>query len=95
MTEDVELAATLPVDGLKSWWPPIQVVVGHGTLVAWPLSGGGPYAEEKSMLCCLAGPTGHPKSTAKRRGQAHVETCSPVDHAGCLPWPQSSTSDEY
>lgn len=95
VTGDIELAAMLPADGWKSWWPPIQIVAGHGTLVAWPLSGEGPYTKEKSVLFCHAGPTGYPKSTDKRCKQAHVETNSSVDCAGGLPWTRSSTSDEY
>lgn len=58
---DMEVAATLPADGSQSWYPLTQVAVGHGTLVAWPLSAGGPCAKEKSMRCCSAAPKDHPK----------------------------------
>lgn len=76
--------------GLQSRLQRVVVLLWQGLL-----SGGDPYAKKKSVLCCHADPTGHSKSMAKRCRQAHMETCSPVDCAGGLPWTWSSTSDEY
>lgn len=73
MPRTIELATT---------WPLIQVVMGHGTLVAWPLSGGA-FMPKRSPCC--ASQIGHLKSMAKQHRQAHMQICSPADRAGSLP----------